>query len=501
MTKNIRNITTLFFSILMVLFVAITVLSLALTKTSIPILKDSPLKLYTFILLLFLGAIVLLFLTKYFLKDGSFISKHKVKLIVSAVLLTAITRLIWINIVKVVPMSDFHTYHRLATRLANGTLEGNTYISLFPHVIGYPSFLSIFYKLFGAEVIIAQLLNIALSCGIVLLLYFIGKAILNERCGLIASLLWAIWPSQIFYNSLVATEHLFTFLMLLCIFLFFHIFNYNKIDYKPAIYFALLGILCGIANSIRPLGLLLIISISIFYFVFNNHKGLLKYSAIRLIVFIALPIFFLLTSHIINTSIIRILNQDIAKSSGGFSFFVGSNINHGGIWNKEDSDVLVQLMKEKEPNYQEIHDELFKRGLTRYKSQSFKNVQLLKNKHYNMWCEDSDIIKYISSGLDKENASRIDIVRNSKRLILLCNYYYYVVLILFGISAFIVIRKKQHYKIVFLYIIISGMIAFHMLVEVASRYHYPAISIFSLAASYSLINSNLLLKKIPLFNR
>ena len=48
------------------------------------------------------------------------------------------------------------------------------------------------------------------------------------------------------------------------------------------------------------------------------------------------------------------------------------------------------------------------------------------------------------------------------------------------------LKNTSEYFIIFLFIIISGIIAIHMIVEVAGRYHYPAVSLFALVAGYCL---------------
>ncbi|MDQ2084945.1 glycosyltransferase family 39 protein [Herbivorax sp. ANBcel31] len=464
-----------------------------MSKPVAPVFKNN----IMLIIYIFFLSVALLFLAKKFLKDNKFIFNNRKILIFSLILLTFVTRLIWINVVNVVPVSDFGNYHSVASKLVNGNLDGNNYISFFPHVIGYPAVLSMVYRIFGAEVIVAQLLNIVLSCGTVFLIYLIGKRIVGERCGFIAALLWALWPSQIFYNSLVATEHLFTFINLICILIFYYIYENNKNYYKSAILFILLGVLCAILNAIRPLGLLMIIAMGIFYFVFAKNTKIesVKDNLVRVVIFIFLPIFFFITSNFLNFLIVNTLGQDIAKSPMGFSIFVGSNIEYNGVWNYEDSNVFNKLMKDKEKSPQEVQDELLRKGIARFKYQSFQNVNLLIRKHKVMWSSDDDVLKYINSGLDKEKISSIDFIKNYNRLNFLCNIYYYIMLVLVGISAFIVIKKKNNYEIIFLYIIISGIIALHMITEVAGRYHFPAISIFAIIASYSLINSDIILKK------
>ena len=78
-------------------------------------------------------------------------------------IITSLPRILSITFIKVIPSNDFLTYHTLASKLSKGSVAFNDYISMFPHVIGYPSLLAIFYKLFGSSVIVANILNIILA--------------------------------------------------------------------------------------------------------------------------------------------------------------------------------------------------------------------------------------------------------------------------------------------------------------------------------------------------
>lgn len=491
-----KDITYVFFSGLFGLFVLFTIVLFIIYKPILSDLQHLGINLwYVYVITIFLVAIFVLIVVKVFLKYCDLLLYNKFFLISSIVLFTSVPRIIWINLVNVVPVSDFRTFDAVATQIVNHNIAGNNYVSNFPHVIGYSTFLSVFYRIFGCKVIVAQLLNIALGCGISVTLFFIGRKIFNEKCGYVAAIVWALWPSHIMYNSLVASEELFTFLNLLCILFFIYVVKYKDNNYKFIILFVILGVLCAIANAVRPLGLVLIIAAGIFYFIFIeiNNGSVKSRAGIKIIAYSALFISYFLTSSCVSYLISNTLQQDVAKKPIGFSTFVGSNIKYGGAWNIEDAKVLMELMEKYGNKPQDIHDELLERAIDRYKSQSLQNLSLLLKKHRTMWTTDNDILVYIKAGLDTEKPSRIDFLWNYKRLSIINNLYYYMVLVFCVISSYIMIKKfmvnsEYECQATFLLIFISGMIAVHMIVEVAGRYHYPAVPIFALVSSYSLVN-------------
>ncbi|AFM01421.1 hypothetical protein Desde_3129 [Desulfitobacterium dehalogenans ATCC 51507] len=146
---------------------------------------------------------------------------------------------LWVILVQTVPFSDFSYYHRLATQIANGGPWGDTYTS-----VGYPIFLGLFYKLFGSSIWVAKFLNIALSTVNNILAYFLLKkmsvpAEVRNKC----LLLFVLFPMNVYYNSLVASEILFTTGLLSVLLLYF-----SNLRWK---YFWI-GVLTGLNAMIKP---------------------------------------------------------------------------------------------------------------------------------------------------------------------------------------------------------------------------------------------------------
>lgn len=397
---------------------------------------------------------------------------------------TAIPRMIWIANIKVKPLSDFDTYHTLATAFSKGDFIGGEYISLFPHYVGYPILLAPFYIVFGASTNVATVLNVVLSCGISILLYLIGSKLFGRTCGLGAAFIWALWPSQIFYTALVSTEIIFTFLMLLSIFFFLYVISSNKGPLRTSVRFLLIGVLCSIINVIRPIGLVVFIAIIIYYLIFIEDKVKIKNSKLTKIVFLALLVAgYLITSNFISIGISKLINKEVAKYPFGFNIYVGSNYKSKGAWNLDDSNTLSELEKRSGITPQQIHNELLKLSVDRIKSRSlFSTLKFVGIKHGMMWTVDHDSIVYIKAGLIKKD-TRLDFYKFESLLIKLSNFYYHAILLLCWFGAFILLKNKNQGLPLLLVLIILGIISLHVIAEVAGRYHFPAICLFSLIAS------------------
>src|SRR4030043_1088512 len=87
---------------------------------------------------------------------------------------------------------------------------------------GYVYFSVPFVAAFGPGVWGVRSLSLLSGMGVIILLYFLGRKLFNERGGLVASLLAAVSPWESFLSRAGFEEHLALFLALLgiCAFLY-----------------------------------------------------------------------------------------------------------------------------------------------------------------------------------------------------------------------------------------------------------------------------------------
>ncbi len=157
-------------------------------------------------------------------------------------------------------------------QIANNFLSGKGLVSS-PYRIAYrpplyPLFLSGVYFLFGDgywPIRIIQSILDALTCIIV---YLLGKRILNVQTGKIASFICAIYPFFIFFTGFELTETLFILLLVITIFLWLKVKDVSSIE-KPI--FA--GVVSGLTILCRPSALLFVfLSFAVLFFLWGK-KG------------------------------------------------------------------------------------------------------------------------------------------------------------------------------------------------------------------------------------
>lgn len=363
---------------------------------------------------------------------------------------------------------------------------GEGYISLFPHTFGYPVILSGFYKIFGSDYIIAQILNVLLGLGISFTLYYIGVILFDKTLGLLAALFWALWPSQILYCELVSTEALFTLLMLLNILIFLVIVNKERQSIAAILG---LGILCALTNYIRPFGIILIFSFCIFLLL-KLHSNKNTYKPIKTVIvsITILVISYIISSNIACAGISKIINKDIAKFPIGFNLLTGSNAKYSGTWNLEDSNILSEY-DEGPFDAQDVQNKMKDIAIKRYKQQGFQNVILFYNKYNIIWASDDNVLSYIKSGLEQESSWFNNLFRYLK---FACNIYYLLMMCFCCVFSIYYFKRKINGGFLVIITIILVTVATHLILEVAGRYHYPVISLFSLLASVGVTNISIL---------
>ena len=117
--------------------------------------------------------------------------------------------------------------------------------------------------LFGENTFILKLLGIIYSVGITVLIYLIGKELINETAGRFTGIFYAVYASSIVMASVLTNDHLSTLFYMLG---FFLIVKIKQPSIKIGI---LIGLFIGLGNIIRPLGSLILIAIFLYYVVYQ----------------------------------------------------------------------------------------------------------------------------------------------------------------------------------------------------------------------------------------
>jgi 4-amino-4-deoxy-L-arabinose transferase-like glycosyltransferase len=139
-------------------------------------------------------------------------------------LLALVLRGAWVATINPDPLDGRFDDTMFYDASAKALAEGKGYINLegkptahWP--IGYSGVVASLYVVFGENLLAPKALNVFLGAATVLVVYALGARLFDRRVGLVAAALLALFPSQIFFSTLVMTEVLFAALLTLVVLL------------------------------------------------------------------------------------------------------------------------------------------------------------------------------------------------------------------------------------------------------------------------------------------
>jgi 4-amino-4-deoxy-L-arabinose transferase-like glycosyltransferase len=155
-------------------------------------------------------------------------------------------RVLWVLVFDPTPVSDFGWYHARAIGLAAGTGYSVDGVPTAFWPIGYPALLGVLFRFCGPSLLAARLLNALLSTGTLAIVYGITRKLFRSvPTARWTLLILAFYPDQIAFTSILASETLSAFTLLLGILLLLD----KRLSVGRA---AWSGFVLGLACLVRP---------------------------------------------------------------------------------------------------------------------------------------------------------------------------------------------------------------------------------------------------------
>lgn len=420
--------------------------------------------------------------------------------VVAVLAAAAYIRIIYIREMPMKPESDFKSYYEIADLLKRGILteEGTgycEYIAMFPHVYGYPYVLSIVFRIFGTSVETAQIFNIVLAVAAVFVAYRIARLTAGKAAGICTMVLTAFWPSQILYINQVAGEYLFSFLLLCCLYIFVITLKKYHGDVRHplsgVLLHAVLGMLLALTACVRPMALILLITIILCIFFQKMWIPVRKVAdqPISLIILsrgwmrcAVVVLTYFCVSSFCNMGIEYTIDRKLASGSAsfGYNLLVGLNQESMGGWNQEDADYLYAAM-DSSGDATQAHLACRDLALERLKSNPESLFNLFVYKFRVLWSNDDygstwSILFMDQQGtLTKEREQFLYQIRDFSNL-------YYLLAVAFAAIGGIFLWKKGNSLLYPFCLVFVGTVGMHLFVENQNRYHYHALFMFALMA-------------------
>ena len=379
-----------------------------------------------------------------------------------------IIRVISVLLLKTPIESDFKLLYDASINLLNGDLGFNQipYFKLWGYQIGQVVYQTLLLNICNS-VIFLKIINCIISSGIVVLVYLISKELFKEKTARFISLLYSIFVFPILFNSVLSNQILSTFLTYLAIYIMFAK-RFEK--WSLWIRYPLIGILLGLANIIRPEGIVILTTIIVFYLLLLHKDNIKK--IIQKVVCILFSYYALITiSSLIliwtNISPIGLKNNDPL-----WKFVLGFNHETVGLYSTQDEYAVGN---------KEIELELIKERTIG----SIEKVPILFiKKTRNFWFI-SDIY-WSNNYLENQNINILGInISGSTINELLTNYNKYIYYFMYGclfIGLYKTRKEKKNELSTFLTIFVCVYIGVYLLIEIMPRYAYlPQVALFILS--------------------
>jgi 4-amino-4-deoxy-L-arabinose transferase-like glycosyltransferase len=440
-------------------------------------------------------------------------------LVIFALALTL--RSLWVAFIHADPfdgrhMNDGQSYHASAVAL----LHGKGYISPWTGAAtaqwppGYSILLAGLYAIFGEHVSVAWDANIVLSALTCVVLYFVGNLVGGKKVGILAGLLLAVFPGHIFFSSLVLSETLFTFLVVVIMALV--LLAVRKSDDEPVqINFAgvlvalvrgqlltfvvrlisllrqlvslmraagprriiLTGVLVAAAAMVRGQGLFLIFVAGLFWWLCTRdwERALQRATVVGLIA-IVLIIPWSIRNYVAMHTFVFLSTNDGENLYIGNSEFANGRFQFGvGMW-------ILNQFSDLPPNEQEAmaSNAMMREGLRFMFTHPGKELQLTGSKIRALYEDDEDGLRWIEAPEVGKPIGNRSLWKN------IANVYYFSVLALAGVG--LVPWWRQRRGALLLPLLLIGVFTLgQMLFFATSRFHVPMLPSFCLLAAAGIV--------------
>jgi hypothetical protein len=390
-------------------------------------------------------------------------------------------RILWVIRADVVPFEglDTYFYDQTARRLADGL--GYTHpadgqpTALFPP--GYSFALGGVYSITTASVAVAQGFTIVSSALVLLATYALGRvAFPDRRIALAGAAIWAVFPSQVLWASLIMPEMVFTLALVGSLTLVAAADGVSTRRRRIAL-LAVAGLLAGCAVLIRgqAIGVWLVIGI---WLLWSRRRDAFLGTA----TFTTVMVLTLVPWTVRN---LRELDAPVLVSTNvGWNAVIGhADQADGGFWSPAAVGTFNAYIAPNPKGEVDRNEAGVRLAWDWARHHPRDEVTLSLKKTAILWNTDDDAVYWQQIGRvpDFMGPREYDTFRH------LCNVFYYVALALAGIGVAAALREKKDWGSLWLLMFLYWT-AFHVLFFSENRYHYPLSPLLALATAAGLVH-------------
>jgi hypothetical protein len=339
---------------------------------------------------------------------------------------------------------------------------------------GWPGLLGLLFWLFGPSPLVGQLANLVFATVTFFLTLSLGSTLFADKLvGRLAVMVLTVYPNQIGYVPILATEVFYTALLLLAIFIVIHGHRWTRL--------ILSGMLFGIAALTKAQTLLIPAILFAVWWLFARERGgffpfmgrvAVVYAAMMLII---LP--WTARNYIVFGEFVLI------STNGGGTFLSGNNPSASGDYT--ENDPMVRQVAN-DVKGQVANDRLATSlALKWIRDNPGAFLILTPRKVWRLWAPDGESEWAYQAGFN--NYDDYWFIFRAVRAI---NQVYYVFLIiLFILSSFYLMRLRRRFSPYAAtgHILVAYFTAISIVFSGQSRFHFPLIPWVAMCAAWAVI--------------
>lgn len=446
----------------------------------------------------------LIFVAKFFINKLNTEKKYVIILSITFIIFLGLFfRILANQVFKTVPVSDFNTPHAVYQKKDSGIFSKvestedqsfyQIYYSTFPAWFPYMKVVSLVYDIFGQNILYIKIMNWLLYITSAFLIYIIFKDYSKKR-GLLAMLLFSVFPSLVVYSNITTPDHITIFLLLFYIWTWEKILKNRKLENRrQIIWYIILNIISMcLINLFKPLsilGILVFICAEIICFfpdVLNKQtrKEYFKKNILYIILFLIISFGALnLENKLLNEAVENTINTKVIDSTGLYMLW-GYSINEKGDYDSTPANkVYDNLLKKYNNDVSKAMIETNEFAKIQFKNNIKYLPKIIWQKFRIAYYTEKDIFSWANNS-DNQSYSQGLREKYLKIYIAVANSYMTIILIMTAVSLLNESRKKEvNNFVVVLALIITGFTCVLVFGGVQPRYKTLILSVFCLLAS------------------
>lgn len=364
--------------------------------------------------------------------------------------------------------SDEATFYYNAVSLASNLEINSKYIAVFPYLFGYINILSMFMKVFGTTIYHAITFNIIVDLIGAVFAYLLGKKIFNDKKkGILFLVIWLFNPFNIIWCMKILPINIVNTMITISAYVFECLLSsFNNKRYL--IISIILGIIIGISNSFRPIMIIFLIAIFLYYLYLIIFS---KYNFKKLLLSFVLIVLCYSVYNNLNYKLVQdATGYTPSKSGSGWSVYVGSNINSNGEWFLEPK-LDEFFAKDEDFSPSQMHEYFMKERIKNYKSYNLITLSKFMIKKLEVLA--NDVYSYTYDNFTSSVINQSKKYNTVFKVYLYCFWFLMFIINIF--SIFNITDKNENSRLVFYRMFFIGLVASHLLVEVSPRYFMPML--------------------------